>query len=102
MSDMSQRHRIFFPYMKYFWEGQNCNCNQARPRVADSGLTIIDIEARSEISGNLPTNEKSRTNSGLSTRLQEAGGWHHHPYETLQIHVPYDGEVIWRVQAANQ
>jgi len=60
----------------------------------------LDIDASCEISGNLPANKQSRTNSGLSTRVQEVGGWHHHPYETLQM--PYDGEVTWRVQAANQ
>src|SRR6218665_1285565 len=60
----------------------------------------LDIEASCEISGNLPTNKQLRTNSGLSTRVQEVGGWHHHPYETLQM--PYDGEVTWRVQATNQ
>src|SRR6218665_1915350 len=48
----------------------------------------LDIEVSCEISGNLPTNKQSRTNSGLSTRVQEDGGWHYHPYETLQM--PYD------------
>jgi len=49
----------------------------------------LDIEASCEISGNLPTNKQSRTNSGLSARMQEDGEWHHHPYEILQM--SYDG-----------
>ena|SRR6218665_1355458 len=60
----------------------------------------LDIEASCEISRNLPMNKQSRTNSGFSSRVQEYGGWHYHPYETLQM--PYDGEVTWRVQAADQ
>src|SRR6218665_2549761 len=40
----------------------------------------LDIEVSCEISGIFPTNKQSRTNSGLSTRMQEAGGWRHHPH----------------------
>ena len=59
-----------------------------------------DIEASGEISGSFPTNKQSRTNSVLSTRVLEVGGWHQHFYCILEI--PYDGEVTWRLQAANQ
>ena len=49
------------------------------------------IDARCEISGCFHTNKQSRTNSGLSTRVQEVGGWHRHPHQTLLI--PYDEEA---------
>jgi len=82
------------------WALLSCDCNPARPSVADSGMTSRYRGYSCEISVNLPTNKLSRTNSGHSTRVQKVGGWHHHPYETLQI--PYDGEVTLRVQATNQ
>ena len=40
----------------------------------------LDIEVSCEISRSFPMSKQSRTNSGLSTRVQEVGGWHHHPH----------------------
>ena len=40
----------------------------------------LDIEVSCEISGIFPTNKQSRTNSGLSTRVQKVCGWHRHPH----------------------
>ena len=51
------------------------------------GWRIVErpLEASCETSGSFPSNMQSRTNSGLCTRVQEAGGWHRKPHWTLQI-----------------
>src|SRR6218665_1242693 len=52
-----------------------------------------DIKASCEMSESFPTNKQSRTNSDLSTRIQEAGGWCHHPYYILQISYDRRGDL---------
>ena len=44
-----------------------------RWRIVERPLDI-HAEVTCEISGSFPTNKQSRTNNGLSTRVQEVGG----------------------------
>src|SRR6218665_3794300 len=86
----------------FFWEGQSCNCNPARPRVADSGTTSY-IEASCEISGYTSRRISSRgpTAASLPGCRRMVGGTTMHPYETLQIRRRGDLASTGR-QGANQ